>query len=69
MRNRGGRPEGHCRRAMLDAIRYLADNASSGRRCPPISRRGTTPWSDGSMTGYALRSGSGWAAMRSPRPG
>jgi transposase len=34
MRGRGGRPEGYCHRAMLDAIRYLVDNGIKWRAMP-----------------------------------
>ncbi|WP_411115461.1 IS5 family transposase [Streptomyces sp. 029-5] len=34
MRGRGGRPEGYCHRALLDAIRYLADNGIKWRAMP-----------------------------------
>ncbi|MFE9096928.1 IS5 family transposase [Streptomyces sp. NPDC007264] len=34
MRGRGGRPEGYCHRAMLDAIRYLVDNGVKWRAMP-----------------------------------
>ncbi|WP_455770584.1 IS5 family transposase [Streptomyces antibioticus] len=34
MRGRGGRPEGYCHRAMLDAIRYLVDNGIKWRAIP-----------------------------------
>jgi transposase len=34
MRGRGGRPEGYCHRAVLDAIRYLVDNGIKWRAMP-----------------------------------
>ncbi|WP_435851430.1 IS5 family transposase [Streptomyces mirabilis] len=34
MRRRGGRPEGYCHRAVLDAIRYLVDNGVKWRAMP-----------------------------------
>ncbi|MFF1444367.1 transposase [Streptomyces sp. NPDC058295] len=34
MRGRDGRPEGHCHRAVLDAIRYLVDNGDKWRAIP-----------------------------------
>lgn len=34
MRGRGGRPEGYCHRAVLDAIRYLVDNGVKWRAMP-----------------------------------
>ncbi len=34
IRGRGGRPEGYCHRAMLDAIRYLVDNGIKWRAMP-----------------------------------
>ncbi|MGA5141238.1 IS5 family transposase [Streptomyces azureus] len=34
MSGRGGRPEGYCHRAMLDAIRYLVDNGIKWRAMP-----------------------------------
>lgn len=34
MRGRGGRPEGYCHRALLDAIRYLVDNGIKWRAMP-----------------------------------
>ncbi|MFJ5731586.1 IS5 family transposase [Streptomyces paradoxus] len=34
MRGRGGRPEVHCHRAILDAIRYLVDNGVKWRAMP-----------------------------------
>ncbi|WP_260470688.1 IS5 family transposase [Streptomyces sp. RP5T] len=34
MRGRGGRPEGYCHRALLDAIRYLVDNGVKWRAMP-----------------------------------
>ena len=33
---RGGRPADHCRRDIVDAVRYLVKEASGGGRCPPI---------------------------------
>ncbi|MEV8529404.1 IS5 family transposase [Streptomyces sp. NPDC052000] len=34
LEGRGGRPEGYCHRQMLDAIRYVADNAIKWRAMP-----------------------------------
>ncbi|MFF7146435.1 IS5 family transposase [Streptomyces nodosus] len=34
MRGRGGRPEGYCHRAILDAIRYFVDNGVKWRAVP-----------------------------------
>ncbi|MFF4796265.1 IS5 family transposase [Streptomyces sp. NPDC001276] len=34
MQGRGGRPEGYCHRAMLDAVRYLVDNGIKWRAMP-----------------------------------
>ena len=34
MRGRGGRPEGYCHRALLDAVRYLVDNGIKWRAMP-----------------------------------
>ncbi|WP_413804446.1 transposase [Streptomyces sp. OE57] len=34
MRGRGGRPEGYCHRAVLDAVRYLVDNGVKWRSVP-----------------------------------
>jgi transposase len=34
LRGRGGRPEGYCHRAMLDALRYLVDNGIKWRAMP-----------------------------------
>lgn len=36
---RGGRPEKHSRRAVLDAIFYLVRGGIAGGRCPVTSRR------------------------------
>ncbi|MGW2657499.1 transposase [Streptomyces sp. NPDC001478] len=33
-RGRGGQPEAHCHRAILDAIRYLVDNGTKWRTVP-----------------------------------
>ncbi|MFF9504927.1 transposase [Streptomyces sp. NPDC014656] len=41
MDGRGGRPESHCHRQMVDAVRYLVDKGSSGGRCRRTSRPGT----------------------------
>ena len=34
LEGRGGRPEAHCHRAMLDALRYLVDNGVKWRNLP-----------------------------------
>jgi len=34
LRGRGGQPEAYCHRALLDAIRYLVDNATKWRAIP-----------------------------------
>lgn len=34
LEGRGGQPEAHCRRAMLDAVRYLVDNGIKWRATP-----------------------------------
>ncbi|MFF4829404.1 transposase [Streptomyces sp. NPDC001312] len=34
MRGRGGRPEGYCHRAILDAVGYLVDNGIKWRAMP-----------------------------------
>ncbi len=69
LRGRGGQPEAHCHRAMLDAIRYLVDNGTKWRAMPadfpPWDRvyaffrrwRATTVWSASSTTGCVERSG------------
>jgi len=60
MAGRGGRPEAHCRRQIVDAIFYLVDNASSGGPCRSISRRGrrctsSSPgWQAGGITQLLL---------------
>lgn len=39
LQGRGGRPEGYCRRVMLDAVRHVVDNGVKWVNLPWTSRR------------------------------
>ena len=45
----GGRPEAHCRRAIVDAIFYVVDNGITDAACGTTNgcRPTTKPWSAG----------------------